>query len=198
MFLMRIRPSSLFSTVAISLCLLGCVRTSAPLVFPGNILSSKERAGFLGTYSNTNPQGDRGVFVQITENNGNVHLRHCLSDDTDGGFEDFIIISKIPEQEELYVFSPVNGFFVNDDLINGHDVILFRTENAGVRLWTLDKTSNITEEYLDMSESEENNGSVLYPVERVQKFLIEYGEAYTLANESGFFIPSSSSSFPCT
>lgn len=167
----RLRLKATFVSMLGFFLLTACgSKTDKPLIFPGEVLSRSERSPFVGYFSS-----DSSNF-NLREDDTGFFMEGCGEDEEPERI--VILISNIPQQPDIHVASLVNK---NDG--GGYDFYIARLERNRLMVWLLSSSDNIAADYLPQNVIETDGNTPIYPVETMKKFLIDYGEAYTLANE---------------
>ncbi len=180
-----------------SLMLTGCgtYTTDKLAVFEGNVLTDNEMKPWLGTYhaEAESPQTENASVARLTlEKRGTrYHLRLTVKGkDETVEASGYFLLSHIPKDTnikfgatEVRLPGSQNAVLFASPKLEGQkgDPVtnlfgLLRLDGGRLYVWVVNENDSVAKGQI----KSENNA---YPVEQVKKFLVEYADAFTLAND---------------
>ena len=183
--LSRKRNIPLIVASLVAALLAGCVEltsTDKLLIFSQGVLPTSQFDSIAGRYN----LGE-GEYWSISNINDRLHLEYCESGEL---IQSNFILSQVPNQSNLYVQAfPSLDTGSNSEDSTESDVVeniffLLRPVERGFNMWFVESSNSVAQDYFPSSIPVADGVNPVYPVDEVKDFLVNYGDAYTQANES--------------
>lgn len=201
--LFRKKTIPLIVAGSIASLLSGCVEflsTDKLLIFSEGVLPTSQFDSITGRY-----QLSEGEYWSISNIDNGLYLEFCSAGEL---LQNNFILSQVPNQSGLFVQAfPSLDSGGNNQSSGGDSAETTTIENIffllkpiekGFNMWLIDQEANIAQDYFPSSIPVSDSVSSVYPVDEVKDFLVNYGDAYTQANESIPMVYVDNQSLVCT